>query len=742
MERPHALLRDLRDSLPRGERLPLALWNPRHRAMVQILRLHIPALLIWGLLKGYPVLHAAADIVPLLLPAWLAGVTSLTRRGREICTTVGLLTASAIVIHLMDGAIEAHFHFFVMVSILALYEEWFPFLLAMGFVLVHHGVMSAVSSTSVFNHPAALDHPWRWAAIHSIFIGAQGAVSVVSWRVNEQARDREDESRERFGSAFTDAPIPMALVGLDGRILQANAELDRRWTQAVGDGRRIAGRPLAALVHTDDLDRRDFPGYDAVEVRHGDQSGWGAWHHAPLRNAAGVQSGWISHCIDVSERRQLEHDLIWCAEHDPLTGLSNRRQLVRSVDRLVADGNGLTLLFLDVDDFKVINDSLGHEEGDLLLRELGCRLDGLAREHGGMAARFGGDEFVLIAPGVTASQAVDDLACRLCAVVAEPVALAGDMRSVHCSVGVRICAPHEAITTEGLVRDADLAMYHAKGAGKAGAARFDEQLRDGAARRITVEDALRGVVERGELTLVYQPLVALGLGQIDGVEALLRWSHPDLGLVGPDEFIPIAEQCGDIVAIGAWVLDAACAQLRAWDRPGLHVAVNVSSRQLVEPGFVRTVECALFRHGIPAASLCLEVTETAVLGDATATRSTLAALAALGVQLAVDDFGVGYASLMHLRQLLPLNTLKVDKSFVDGVLEGAEDAAIVAGVIRLAHSLGMSVVAEGVEHAAQAEQLHRWGCEIGQGYYFSRPAAPDVIAELLRRGDAPSLRVA
>jgi diguanylate cyclase (GGDEF)-like protein len=709
--------------------------------MVTILRLHIPVLLAWGLLKGLSFPHAVADIVPLLLPAWFAGSDGLTRRVREICTAFGLLTASAIVVHLMDGAIEAHFHFFVMVSLLALYEEWFPYLAAFGYVLLHHGVMSAVSSASVFNHPDAIAHPWRWAAIHALFIAAQGVVSVVAWRVNEDARDHAAESQHRFGSAFTDAPIPMALVDLDGHILEANGELGRRWDAAV-PGRAIEGEPLRALVHAEDLGAQAFPGARPVEVRHGDRSGWGTWHHAPLRDARGEQTGWISHCIDISERRQLEAELLWGAEHDPLTGLANRRQLSRVVAELVARGEGLALLFVDVDDFKYINDSLGHEVGDALLQALGQRLAGELTEVGGMAARFGGDEFVLVVPGLTDPEEVDALARRIGAAVAEPRELAGDTRYVRCSIGVRVASPGERVDTEGLVRDADLAMYRAKEAGKGTAARFDDQLREDAVRRLAVESALRGIVRRDELTLVYQPLVGLKSGAVDGVEALPRWTHPELGFISPADFIPIAEQNGEIVEIGAWVLDRACRQMAAWDRPGLKVSVNVSSRQLAEPGFIDTVRHAIERHGVEAGSLCLEVTETAVLGDAAATRQVLEALAALGVQLAVDDFGVGYASLMHLRQLLPLNTLKVDKSFVDGVLEGAEDAAIVAGVIRLAHSLGLDVVAEGVEHAEQADQLRAWGCEVGQGYHFSRPVAPELITELLGLEAADERRAA
>lgn len=742
MEAPRSAYRAMRDALPRGHRLPLDLWESRHRAMVTVLRLHIPVLLLWGLLNGYPVPHAVADIVPILIPAWLAGSDQLTRRGREICSAIGLLTCSAIVVHLMHGAIEGHFHFFVMVSLLALYEEWFPYLLAFAFVLVHHIVMSLLSSSAVFDHQDAVQQPLKWAAIHALFIAAQGVVCVVAWKVNEDARDRAEENKERFGSAFTDAPIPMALVDLEGHILEVNSNLNCRWARAVGEDRSIIGQPLAALIDTEDLRGREFPGNEPIEARYGNHSGWGSWHHAPLRDADGVQTGWISHCIDISKRRELEAELTWGAEHDPLTGLPNRRQLSRVLDDLLREQSGVALLFVDVDDFKNINDTLGHEVGDALLKTLARRLQAVIQPVNGVAARFGGDEFVLVVSGALEGDAVDVLADEVGAAVAQPLVLAGDTRFVRCSVGVRLAQPEEDVTADALLRDADLAMYRAKEAGKGVAARFDDQLREDAVRRVAIEDALRGVVDRGELALAYQPLIGLQRHHVNGVEALLRWTHPELGFISPADFIPIAEQNGSILEIGAWVLDAACAQMRKWDRPGFKVSVNVSTRQLTESGFVESVRSAIERHGIDPRYLCLEVTETAVLGDAVATRIALESLAELGVQLAVDDFGVGYASLMHLRQLLPLNTLKVDKSFVDGLLEGAEDAAIVAGVIRLAHSLGLDVVAEGVEHAEQAEQLRAWGCEIGQGYHFSRPVPAAEIDVLLAEHDWPHQQAA
>ncbi len=714
-----AVLGAIRTWLPQGSSLPPQMWVGRHRAMVVVLVIHIPIYLVWGLLKGFDPFHSLLDIAPLVVPAFFAVNASLSRRARELFAATGLLAASAVLIHLMDGATEAHFHFFIVVALLALYEEWHPYLLAFVFVLVHHVVMSAVVPHSVFNTPGGQADPFLWSAIHAVFIAAQGAICLVGWRVNENARDAVRESQERFGRAFDDAPIGMALVGLDGVVREANAALVERW-EAAGTGERLEGRSLRELVDESDLDGRAFPGSDAAEIRHADDSGWGHWRHAPLHSADGIQTGWISHIIDVTTRKRLEHDLSWRAHHDALTGLPNRALFMRRLEEALAESTGITVFFLDLDNFKQVNDVLGHAAGDELLRTVAERLTAALRPED-LVARLGGDEFVILAHGVQTEEAAERVAARVSSALQESLLLAGEEHSIGGSIGMRLCRAGQRATAEDVVRDADIAMYRAKTFGKNRAEVFDDAIRDEAVTRMELETALRTVLDRDELALVYQPLVDLQTGRTTGVEALLRWHHPELGLVSPLEFISTAERNGTIVAIGAWVLDEACRQLRDWDDAQLKVSVNVSSKQLVVDGFVETVRTTLVRHGVRPSQVCLEVTETAVLTDVDAAMRTLSGLTDLGVQLAVDDFGVGFASLSHLRQLMPVDTLKIDKSFVDGILQGSTDAAIVEGVIRLAHSLDLNVVAEGVELKEQADQLRAWGCETVQGYFFARP---------------------
>ncbi len=735
------VLSSIRAWLPKGHSLPPDQWESRHRAMTYVLLAHIPVMLLWGLLKGFGVGHSILDVVPLAVPAAFAMQSRLSRRLREAAVALGLLSASAILVHLMEGAVEAHFHFFVMVALLALYEEWFPYLLAFAYVLVHHLTMSLASASSVFDHPDAIEHPLKWSVIHAVFIGAQGIICLIGWRVNEESRRAAAHSQERFGSAFNDAPIGMALVGLQGEIHEVNGALLRRWNAAT-EGVDLVGRNLGELIDTADLAGETFPGHHSLELRHADGSGWGQWRHAPLHDGSGNHQGWISHCIDVTRRRTLESDLLWRAHHDALTGLPNRVMFMRCLEDSIAEGTGTSVVFLDLDDFKVVNDSLGHGAGDELLKAFSARLQA-ALGPDDVVARFGGDEFVILLGG--SAQQADAVAMteRIVHELRTPVFIDGEPIYVSSSMGVRLCPADEPVDADIALRDADSAMYRAKQLGKGRCDIFDEEMRRRAMERLELESSLHSVLERDELFLVYQPLVELPSGHITGVEALLRWQHPTIGLVNPADFIPLAEQNGTIVAIGTWVVEEACRQLAEWGDQTLKVSVNVASQQLTGPGLVDTVRRVIESSGIRPQQLCLEITETAVLGDSESTTRTLAALIELGVGLAVDDFGVGYASLSHLRQLLPVNTLKIDKSFVDGLLDGAEDAAIVEGVIGLAHSLGLTVVAEGVEYGEQVELLTRWGCETGQGYHFARPLPAAEIATALDHGDplgaAPSV---
>ena len=722
-------------ALPKGRTLPPAVWERRHAWMLRLVWAHAVALFAWGLLAGHPVWHAAVDAGPIALCAGVASRPRVSRRNRAVAVCVGLLTSSAVVVHLMNGAIEGHFHFFVMVSVLALYEDWFPYLLAFAFVLGHHGLMGVLEPASVYNHPDAVAHPWRWAGIHALFIGALGIVNVVHWRLNEEARADAMHSRERFRHAFDDAPIGMALTGLDGVVVRANAALCERL------GADPAGRPLADLVDAEDLGGRPFPADGGeIEVRYADTGAWGLWHHSLLTGRDGRPEAWISHCIDVSKRRFAEDELSWQANHDSLTGLPNRELFLERLSGSLSSEGQVAVLLVDLDDFKVVNDSLGHGAGDRLLSGVAERLCRVLRP-GDVIARFGGDEFTVLLPGITSEDYALGVTRRLAEALREPLVLDGERRYVSASVGVSFSAPSEH-DPHALLRDADAAMYRAKEMGKSRCEVFDDSMRERAMERLELESGLRHALDDGELRLVYQPLVTLDDGHLSGVEALLRWDHPIFGVVAPLRFISLAERNGLIIPIGAWVLREACRQLAEWGDDALSVSVNVSARQLGSTDLVDFVRAALEDSGIEPGRLCLEITETAMMADPAAMGETLSALKALGVRLAVDDFGVGHASLRQLRALLPVDTLKIDKSFVDGITDDADDAAIVEGVVRLAHSLGLQAVAEGVETAEQVAMLRGFSCQTGQGYHFARPAGPQAIAQMLTAAPAARRRAA
>jgi diguanylate cyclase (GGDEF)-like protein len=430
------------------------------------------------------------------------------------------------------------------------------------------------------------------------------------------------------------------------------------------------------------------------------------------------------------ERKRAEIALAHQALHDQLTGLPNRAlfydRLQQALTRLGRSTDAVAVLFCDLDRFKVVNDSLGHDRGDELLCAVAERLNGVLRA-GDTAARFGGDEFVVLCEGVAGEDDAIRVAARLAEALDEPFGIADDEVYVRTSVGIALATSPEA-RPEALLRDADAAMYRAKERGGGAYEVFDLEMRDRALRRMSVEHALHRAIERDELRVHYQPLVAMSTGDVVGVEALVRWEHPERGLLGPIEFIPTAEETGLIHELGAWVLQAACAQSAAWSAAGrpLRMSVNLSARQCHHPDLARLVERMLQETGADPALLCLEVTETAVMDDLDTMAGVLTELKALGLTIAIDDFGTGYSSLRAL-QMLPVDVVKIDRSFVAELPDSDQAAAIAAAVIGLAHALGMTAVAEGIEMVAQLERLRTLGCDIGQGYYFSRPVEPAAL---------------
>jgi diguanylate cyclase (GGDEF)-like protein len=440
------------------------------------------------------------------------------------------------------------------------------------------------------------------------------------------------------------------------------------------------------------------------------------------------------------ERADLAAELARRASVDPLTGLANRaglsRRLSEALDGFRAAGPEApapALLLLDLDDFRTINDSLGHSSGDEVLRVVAERLRGCLRP-GDLGARLGGDEFAVLVPEVADEAEAVALGERLAAILRTPVTVAGREVLARASVGVRLALGGDE-DPERLLRDADMAMYAAKAAGRAGVRVYDAAMHTKAVQRLDFEAALRRAVIRQQFTVRYQPVVELPGGRLAGLEALVRWDHPDRGLVMPGEFVSLAEDTGLIVPIGRWVLHAACQAARDWQRrlplqPHPFLSVNLSVRQLQQPDLLEDVAGALEASGLEPAELMLEITESVLATDQEAMLERLGGLRALGVRLAIDDFGTGYSALAYLRTL-PVDTLKLAKPFVDGLLLGAEEAALTRAILRIADLLGLRVIAQGIEQEAQALELHRLGCPLGQGFHFARPLDQFAVEALL-----------
>ena len=446
------------------------------------------------------------------------------------------------------------------------------------------------------------------------------------------------------------------------------------------------------------------------------------------------------------ERKRSEAQLLHQALHDALTELPNRAMFLDHVElaleRSARTGRRIAVLFLDLDRFKLINDSLGHRAGDRLLCLVATRLRGVTREVD-MIARFGGDEFAILCDEVGGEEDAVIVSDRVAEAIAAPFAIEGTEVFLTASVGIAIVAAGAAsdVTADALVRDADAAMHRAKERGKSRHELFDEVMRTTAVRRLETENMLHRALERREFVVHYQPTVALDNGEVQGVEALLRWQHPERGLVPPLEFVGTAEETGLIVPIGRWVLEQACADLTRWrelratrgDRVPLSMAVNLSARQLVHSDLIAEVADAVARHSVPPQALVLELTESLVVGEDERTVEAFTALRALGIRLAIDDFGTGYASLASLKHF-PADVLKIDRAFVAGLGRDSVDTPIVAAVIGLAHELGLVAVAEGVETHRQVQVLRRLGCDYAQGHLFSRAVSAAEIDRIMISG--------
>jgi len=444
--------------------------------------------------------------------------------------------------------------------------------------------------------------------------------------------------------------------------------------------------------------------------------------------------------MDVTDRKRMEAELERLALYDSLTGLPNRALFSDRLDQAIAHRartQAIAVYFLDVDRFKRINDSLGHAAGDEVLREVAARVQRMLRPED-TVARFGGDDFTVLCESIGGVLEAVGVADRLQREIAQPLRAGGAELRLSASIGITLAEPGEEADHSRLVEDADAAMYRAKERGGARTELFDMAMRDRAVNAISIEQELSRGLERGELRLYYQPLVSLTSGEMVGAEALIRWQHPERGLLTPDKFLPIAEESGLIVQVGAWAVGEACRRLRDWDRTGngpsnFSLAVNLSARELTHPDVVSTVLNAVRRSALDPHRLTIEVTESTAMADRDSGFRALRELHDAGVRIAIDDFGTGYSSLDHLREM-PADILKIDRSFVAGMSANSPDTALVAAAIAMGRALELEVVAEGIETSEQVTDLLELGCPLGQGFLLARPLPPEDIDNLLGAG--------
>ncbi len=749
--------------LPPGRAMPPEQWAAHHTFVLRTLTVLVLAVPVYALLRGHGLATAALHTALLALLALTARTTLLRRSTRAAVAALALMTAAALGVQLSDGRTEAHFLFFALLPLAALYAARAPFLLAVGFVALHHFALGTLLPHAVFQHGAA---PLPMASLHAAFVLLESWACLVAWRRFDDRRERIEQlvaerTRElrgqrdelaRLAAVVQSTDDAVATITPDGRITSWNPGAERLYGWPADD---VLGRHVAVLISGEEppADLTALAGSDtSVERRHRRRDGTefdALVTFSAIRGDDGTVTGVAAIARDITGRkraeaaardaaRQLEEqagELARMALHDPLTGLANRALMQDRLEHALADRRVRrhAVLLLDLDDFKAVNDECGHEAGDAVLTAVARRLESSVRP-ADTVARLGGDEFVVLMEDVEGRRDVVHVAERLLGALQEPVAFGDERFTVGGSVGVTLTDAADRRGMDALLRDADLAMYVAKAGGKNRVRVFERGMREEVAAQDELVRDLRAAVGNGELRVLYQPQVDLRSGTVTGVEALARWQSASRGLVEPAGFIPVAEATGVIDAIDDWVIGQACGQLRAWDDaglPALRMAVNVSARRLSTGDLAVTIAAAARDAGVDPARLEIEVPEAVAAGPDAA--AGIRDVRALGVHVAIDDFGIGSSSLSRLQDL-PLDRLKIDSSSIALLAADAAAGSLADAVIALGASLGLQVVAEGVEEPGQLAALRTLGCDAAQGHLFGSPVPAAAVEELLRDG--------
>ncbi|WP_189132888.1 putative bifunctional diguanylate cyclase/phosphodiesterase [Wenjunlia tyrosinilytica] len=625
-----------------------------------------------------------------------------------------------------------------------------------AYLLLYRPPAESLPPEAARGHLARLQHAFAAGfaeALRDRTLAEQEAIAHASLAAQARAERALHASEARFRALFEGAAIGIGISDLEGNILDVNETLARMFGGRVEEFRT---RNVNEFMHPDDAPHvwkqyrelirgeRDHYRFEKPYFTHNGSAVWTNLTVSLIRDQNGTPQYQVAMMEDITERKLLTDRLRYQATHDPLTGLGNRALFFERLAEAFDSGDESTrlgLCYLDLDGFKAVNDSLGHEAGDRLLVAVAERFTGCLTGRNQLVARMGGDEFVALVVDPDCPEEVAGLARRFLAALDAPVRIDGRELSVTVSIGLLECTA-ASMKAAQMVQAADITLYRAKAQGGNRLAVFDAEANAREITRYGLTTRLPAALEEGEFFLEYQPLVALGDGRVMGAEALVRWRHPQQGVLGPDRFVALAEQTGLIVPLGYWVLEQACRQARAWqlelEQGAPRINVNLSVRQARNPGLVNDVARILKETELDASSLHLEITESALIGAEDQALDALRELTDMGIGLALDDFGTGYSNLSYLRRI-PVHTLKIDRSFISGLQHpdapgNPRDEKIVAGLVSLAHTLDLAVTVEGVETELQAERMRALQCETAQGWYFARPGPPDRITALCAAG--------